>query len=67
MVTLCGGKKVVVLAMPEQYEQRIDARVGVTHPHPPGGLELRTVSDTLLDVGFALVRLGTVAFAKGHD
>ncbi len=64
MVTLCGGKRVVLLAMPEQYEQRIDARVGVTHPRPPRGLELRTVSDTLLDIGFALVRLGTVAFAK---
>lgn len=64
MVTLCGGKKVLLLAMPEQYEKTIDARVGVTHPHPPIGLELRTVDETVLDAGLALVKLSTAAFAK---
>jgi hypothetical protein len=66
MVTLCGGKKVVLLAMPEQYEKTIDARVGVAHPRPPVGLELRAVDDTTLDAGLALAKLRTVVFAKSE-
>jgi hypothetical protein len=66
MVTLCGGKKVVLLAMPEQYEKTIDARVGATHPRPPVGLELRAVGDTTLDAGLALAKLRAVAFAKSE-
>jgi len=64
MVTLCGGKKVTLLAMSEQYGNTIDARVGLTCREPPVGLEMRTANATLLDLGLALVRLGTVAFSK---
>lgn len=64
MVRLCGGKKVVLLAMPTQFERVIDARVGVPHREPPPGLELNAHGHSWLDVGAAIVTLQAVDFAS---
>ncbi|MFO0836031.1 MAG: hypothetical protein U0638_13755 [Phycisphaerales bacterium] len=64
LVTLCGGKKVVLCAAPDQYAAIIDARVGYPYPEPPAALSLPGYHCGLLDVGLGMKQLESSKFSK---
>ena len=64
LVRLCGGKRVVLCAAPDQRAAIIDARVGYSYPEPPAALSLPGYHRGLLDIGLAMKQLESSKFSK---